>query len=392
MRKKVLFLSSRLPFPLISGERVKNYNLLNVLSKHFKVHFVSLTDEDIPKDFFNWAQEKNISYRIFKKPKISYLKNLPKAVFNREPLQVSYFYFKDVQKYIDSIYKDFDLLFPTLIRTAKYVWEKDKPKIIDFADSIAQNYLKSKEKTKSPFWKIVYEIEGKRLLEFEKKCIEQFDRAFLFNIEEVQYFNSPKVQWMPHGVKEELLTYNKNTDKYKNWIVFFGKMDYQPNVDAVLWFKEHVLPYINPEITFAIVGARPTEKIKRIENEFENVKVFGFVNDPYEMLRNSMAVVAPMQTGGGIQNKLLEAMAVEGLVITTSLSARPIVGAKNKEHFLVEDSPKGFAETINKLYETKNRHENIRKKARDFIKNNFTWEIYEKKLLTTIEKILRGKE
>ncbi len=388
--KKILFLSSRLPYPPIGGDRLKNYWLIKILSKHFKVYLVSITDKEVPKEFHEWANGLGISYKIFQKRKeLFYANTLKGLITNRLPLQVNYYYFNDIQNYVDKIYKDFDLLFATLIRTAKYVVNKEKPKILDMADSIGLNYLRSGEKTFSIFWKILYSIEGKRLINFEKYCINQFNKTLFFNKEELAYFNLPeKTEWIPHGVNENLLIYENQDFKYKNYVAFFGKMDYQPNIDAVLWFTKNVLPYLNKNLKFVVVGAYPTKIIQDLPKKFRNVEVTGFVDDPYLILKSSLCVVAPMQTGGGIQNKILECMALGTINIVSSLAAKPI-GAEHGKHFLVCDDPKEIADIINKIYEKPKDFEHLKQNARDFIKNKYTWTIYEKRLLEIIDAVLK---
>ncbi len=389
--KKILFLSSRLPYPPVGGDRLKNYWLLKILSKHFKVHLVSITDQDVPKEFYDWANDLGLSYKIFQKNKKQfYLNTLKGIITNRLPLQVNYYYFKDILGYIDSIYENYDLIFPTLIRTAKYVLDKQKPKIFEMTDSIGLNYLRSANQTSSLKWKIIYLIESKRLLQFEKYCVEQFDKTLFVNKEERDYFNLPhKTEWLPNGVNENLLTYEKIDIKCENHIAFFGKMDYQPNIDAVLWFVENVLPYLNRNIKFIVVGAYPKKIIQDLPKKFKNVEVTGYVEDPYLILKSCLCVVAPMQTGGGIQNKILECMALGTINIVSSLAAKPI-GAEHGKHFLVCDDPKEMANVINNIYENPKNFETLKKNAREFIMNNFTWSIYEKKLMEIIENILKG--
>jgi glycosyltransferase involved in cell wall biosynthesis len=388
-KRKLLFLSSRLPYPPIGGDRLKNYWLLKILSKHFKVHLVSITDQDVPKEFYDWANDLGLSYKIFqKKKKQFYFNTLKGLITNSLPLQVNYYYFKDIQEYIDGIYENYDLIFSTLIRTARYVLDKPKPKILDMADSIGLNYLNSLNKTASVMWKILYSIEGNRLIKFEKYCIKHFDKTLFFNNEEKDYFNMPdKTEQIPHGVNENLLTYEKKDIKYKNHIAFFGKMDYQPNIDAVLWFVKNVLPYLNKTLKFIVVGAYPVKVIQGLPKNFQNVEVTGFIEDPYLILKSSLCVVAPMQTGAGIQNKILECMALGTINIVSSLAAKPI-GAEHGKHFLVCDNPKDMANLINKIYENPKNFEFLKVNARDFIKNNFTWQIYEKKLLNVIDNVL----
>ena len=388
---KFLLLSSRLPYPPIGGDRLKNYWLLIILSKHFKVHLVSITDQEPAKEFYDWANDLALSYKIFQKNKKQfYLNTLKGLITNGLPLQVNYYYFKDMQGYIDSIYENYDLLFPTLIRTAKYVLDKQKPKILEMTDSIGLNYLRSANQTSSLKWKIIYSIESKRLLQFEKHCIEQFDKTLFVNKEERDYFNlTHKTEWLPNGVNENLLTYEKIDIKYENYIAFFGKMDYQPNIDAVLWFVKNVLPYLNKTLKFIVIGAYPAKVIQDLSKNFQNVEITGFIEDPYLILKSSLCVVAPMQTGAGIQTKILECMALGTINIVSSLAAKPI-GAEHNKHFLVCDDPKEIANYINKIYKNPKNFENLKKNAREYIMNNFTWSIYEKKLIEIIENILKG--
>jgi len=389
-KRKLLFLSSRLPYPPIGGDRLKNYWLLKILSKHFKVHLVSITDQDVPKEFYDWANDLGLSYKIFQKNKKQfYLNTLKGLITNGLPLQVNYYYFKDMQGYIDSIYENYDLIFPTLIRTAKYVLDKQKPKILEMTDSIGLNYLRSANQTSSLKWKIIYLIESKRLLQFEKHCIEQFDKTLFVNKEERDYFNLPhKTEWLSNGVNENLLTYEKIDIKCENHIAFFGKMDYQPNIDAVLWFVKNVLPYLNKNLKFIIVGAYPTKVIQDLPKNFQNVKVTGFIEDPYLILKSSLCVVAPMQTGAGIQNKILESMALGTIDIVSSLAAKPI-GAEHGKHFLVYDNPKDIADIINKINENPKNFEYLKINAREFIKNKFTWSVYEKRLIEIIDSVIK---
>jgi len=164
-------------------------------------------------------------------------------------------------------------------------------------------------------------------------------------------------------------------------------MDYQPNIDAVLWFVANVLPRLDQNLTFGIVGAYPTKKVKSLERKYKNVVVTGFVEDPYEIVKSSLCVVAPMQTGGGIQNKVLESMALGTINIVSSLAAKPIA-ARNTEEFLVIDDPVDIALTINDIYKNPEKYVHIKEKSREYIKANFTWSIYERKIIDVIKSVV----
>lgn len=392
MKLNLLFLSSRLPYPPISGSRLKNYWLLTILSRYYNVHLVSIAEEDVPVEFYDWANSLGITYKIFRKTKFNFYLNTLKGLTNSLPFQVNYYYFNDMQRYVDSIYSDYDFIISTLIRTAQYVIDKDKPKILDMVDSIGLNYLNSSKKTSSKFWKVIYSVESKRALKYENHCIEVFDKTLFFNKEEEKYYRNPKkTTWMPHGVNSALFDYEKTDGQYRNWIVFFGKMDYQPNVDAAIWFIENVLPYLDKNFVFGIVGAYPAKKLVEYAERNERIEVTGFMDDPYVILKSALCVVAPMQTGGGIQNKVLESMALGTINIVSSLAAKPI-GGVNRVHFIIEDDPKEIANIIFDIYRNPEKYKAIKESSRQYIEENFTWDIYEKKLLFVINEVLSTKK
>ncbi len=385
--KKILFLSSRLPYPPIGGDRLKSFWLLKILSKKYKIHLISIVDSELPAEFSKWAEDLGITYKIFKKKKFEFYKNALNFVFNKLPIQVNYYYFKDIQEYLDSIYNDFDIIFATLIRTAQYVMYYDKPKILDITDSIALNYMKSIKNTKSIKWKVIYSLESHRLLKYEKLCIVRFDKTLFVNKEEEEFFKElKKTFWISNGVNEELLKYEKKNQNYQNYVVFFGKMDYQPNIDAALWFIENILPEMDNNLIFCVVGAYPPYFLKDLEKKYKNVMVTGFVDDPYEIIKSSVCVVAPMQTGGGIQSKILESMALGTVNIVSTFAAKPI-GAKKNVHFIVEDNPQQIAKIINDIYINPEKYEQMKIESKNYISANFTWNIYEKKLIEVIKEV-----
>lgn len=375
---------SRFPYPPIGGDRLKNYNLLKILIKYFDVHLVVVTDEIVEDSYIKDLSDFVTTQKIFKKRKSQSYFNALKSLVMREPIQVAYYYFSDVKEYINQEIKnkDIDFAISTLIRTAKYLDNVDIPKYLDMVDSIGLNYKRSQKNVKSIFWKLIYKIETPLLLDYEKRYIHSFDNTFLVNKEETEYWSQfGKTTWIPNGVNEMLFEYTKTKSQYKNYIAFFGNMLYQPNIDAVLWFVDNVFIHLDKEIKFIIVGQKPKKVIRDLAIKYKNIEVTGFVADPYEILNSVFAVVAPMRTGGGIQNKILECMALGKVNIVSSLGADPIYGAKNNEHFLVADESDQWIKTINDVFNNPQRYKQIEKNVKQFMKENFTWENYEKKLL-----------
>jgi glycosyltransferase involved in cell wall biosynthesis len=386
-KQKVLLITSRLPYPPIGGDKLKSYNLLKILSKHYDVYLVTVTDEILDPETERELNKFTFKTRVFTKLKYEFYLNALKFLFNKLPIQVNYYYFNDVKNYIDEISNDIDFAISTLVRTSEYLKNFKQVKYLDMVDSIGLNYQRSKENVKSFFWRSIYEIETERLLSYERKCIANFNNTFFVNKFETEYWSQfGKTTWIPNGVDEKLLQYNKKNDKYKDYIAFFGKMDYQPNIDAVIWFVNNVFKDINKNIKFIIVGTKPTSKILELTKVYDNIEVTGFIDDPYEILNSSLLVIAPMQTGGGIQNKILEAMALGTINIVSSLGAKPIVGANHNEHLLISDNPHEIVEFVNDIYENPTNYDFIKENSKKIIEQNYTWKNYEVKLLEMLKE------
>jgi glycosyltransferase involved in cell wall biosynthesis len=313
--------------------------------------------------------------------------NAIKFLFNSKPLQINYYYFKEAQKYIDQKSENTDLIIAAVVRIAEYVYSKQKPKIFDMADSIGLTYKSSYKRTSSLFWKLIYFLEYPRMLRYEAKMIEHFDATILFNQRDIDYFNCKKIHWFPHGTNQSLLEYQKTATEYSNFVSFFGKMNYQPNIDAVVWFAKNILPELPSEINFQIIGANPTKEIIELQKENPRIFIRGYIDDPYLLLKSSLCVVAPMQTGGGIQNKILETMALGTIVITTPYSAYPIATSQD-EVLLIADKPTEWINIITDIYKNPTKYEAYKTRSREYIRNKFTWDIYEQKYISLINELL----
>lgn len=389
-----LLILPRPVFPLVCGYALKNYNLIGILAKQYNLHLVIIADKELSKEEVGYYQSLSVQVMVHRIPRWKSYLSAFSGLFSTKPLQVCYYYDKHLQKKIKTELENCSVLIAALVRTRKYLEEAEKipEKIVvfDMVDSIALNYQRSKKKTKSWFWRILYGIEGKRLLAYEQKCVENSSITYLFNQEEQVYWSRyGNVKWLPHGVNEELFTYHKKDETWQDSVVFMGKMDYQPNVDAALWYMEHVHKQIGDQIPFVIVGAYPTESIFAKAKELPNVTVTGYVEDPYLYVNSAMAVVAPMQTGGGIQNKVLEGMALGKINIISSLAAKPIVGGEDGVHFLVADRAEEYVEVLQRVKMNRKKYLSIELEARRLVQKNFVWRMYGQGYMNGIEDLYK---
>jgi glycosyltransferase involved in cell wall biosynthesis len=158
-------------------------------------------------------------------------------------------------------------------------------------------------------------------------------------------------------------------------LLFTGKMDFRPNIDAALWFGRHVLPLIQkqrPQTSFAIVGQRPHPRLD-VLRDMPGVTVTGYVDDVRPYLAGATVYVAPLRVGGGTRLKLLEAMVMGLAIVSTTVGAEgfPVV---NGQELILADEPEQFAGEVLNLLENPARRNRLGSTGRTFAEANYGWE------------------
>lgn len=385
--KKCLLILPRDIFPINCGYSLKNQALIKSLSEKYRLTIILISDKGLSEDGESFYNNYSENFHFYKFSKWHFLFNVTISLFTKIPMQIGYYHFRKVQKKIDSIINDFDIAIGALIRTYYYIYKANSGcvNVFDMVDSIGLNYLSSKRNVESIFWEIIYNIETPRLLNYEKKFIRHSDVTYLFNPNEVDFWKQEgNVRWLPHGVNSELFSYDLVENTFKEYVAFIGKMDYRPNIDAVEWYVKNIHLNLKKRKPLIIVGANPVDSIKKLSSDYDDVIVTGFVEDPYIYLNSSSAVIAPMQTGGGIQNKVLEAMALGKVVIMSSLAAAPIKGGNPEKHYLIANQLNDYDDAFEKLKD----HEacaKIMKNAKKLIEDVYTWDNYSMYYIQGIE-------
>lgn len=389
MKKKCLIIIPGIPYPPVDGHKLKIYNLILILSKYFDLHIITISRENLSDKQVKFINQNSYKSKHFKLNTFKSLFRLFGSIFSKIPFQVKYFSLTSVKKYISDNSKNDEFAVLNLIRTCGYIdILKDKSIIIDMVDALSKSYLKSNKTTSSLIFNLIYGIEAKRLVEYEKKCLSKADLTLCVNQKDALNLSDyGEVKWLPNGVNEKLFNYTEKSSEYNNCIVFFGAMFYQPNIDAMVWFEKNVMDYLNPNIKVIVIGPRPSSSVLNLAKKRKNIVVTGFLDDPYLIINSCFAVIAPMQNGGGIQNKILETMGMGKVNILTSYAADPIVGAETNTHFIVENDPLIMAEKINEVYLNPSSFIKMGEDAAVLIRNKYTWDSYEKKLISHIKEI-----
>ena len=396
---RILLLSSRVPYPLIAGDRIRIYHMGKILETKYQVDLLANDEHGSSEGHVDALRAVFNDVILFKFGLRALQWNALKHIVSRKPVQVMGYYLEEIHKWIRQNYLNYDLIYCNHVRMAEYVQDIEYPKVIDFHDAISMHYRSAIKQAKG-FWKAWYLWEKNRLLSYELECLSKFDKAFIVSQIDKDYLlrnsnlKQPSVSHcpitvIPMGVKNEVLLRPIYEGEEQNWIVFLGKMNYYPNEDAAIYFAKEIFPLVKEKIKdleFVIVGAYPTKRVFKLE-KIKDVRVTGFVEDPYEYLERAKVVVAPMRFGAGIQDKILEAMALRKAVVTTPLGAQGNEGEDGK-HFVVADGREETVEKTLELLKDEEKRKKIGENARALIEEKYTWDVIGEKLLKEIEEII----
>lgn len=379
--KKVLYITARYPFPLITGDALRAYNQIKSISENsvvdvFSIEPISSTHGDL-NSFCNEIYIHNIS--SFKK-----LVNIARGFYNK-PLQSAMYHDNQVWRKLRDliITKKYDIIFFQLIRLEWLITKSIKLKnnnglktkiYCDYVDALSLN-MKNRANSEKGIKKLIINRESKKILIHEKKVFPLLDRKIIISHRDADFINVGKFDVVPNGVTLPSVTtprpYVQCTAHQKTInIVFFGNMSYYPNVAAALLLVDIFKSLSESKYQLNIIGAKPVKKILAL-NGVHGVKVYGYVDDLNNLLSQMDLAVFPILNGSGLQNKVLEAFALQIPVITTSIVMQSII--HSRQCSIIANSKEEFVEAIEKFSMNGFPIKEITENARDLISQEYNW-------------------
>jgi sugar transferase (PEP-CTERM/EpsH1 system associated) len=374
---KIFVLLPRVPYPLEKGDKLRAFNQIKQLAKHNEIVLCALNDNAKvnEQDAFRALQPYCLSVNFIRINKLQILLGLVFAFFKGLPMQCGYFYSRKAVKKIDSLIAKHkpDMLYCQLLRTAEYIRRKSLPKAIDYQDIFSYG-MKRRADIASCFTRPVFNMEYRRLKRYEAATFEDFDICTIISEPDRALFPHDKreeILIIPNGVDHDYFKPKECEKKYD--LVFTGNMSYPPNVNAVDYMANEIMPIVwetRPETTLYIAGATPDPRVKKAASE--RIIVSGWLDDIREAYAQSRVFIAPMRIGTGLQNKLLEAMSMHLPAITSPL-ANASLGAKPDEEILIGGNAKELAQHIITLLTDNERAGQIAQAGYDFTNRVYDW-------------------
>lgn len=357
--ENLLMLVHRIPFPPNKGDKVRSFHILQHLTQKYRVSMGAFVDDPADWQYQTKLQALCADMHLESlSPKWGKLRSLS-GLLSGEALSLPYYRSASMQQWVDQIIarQGISKVLIYSSQMAQYVLGKPQmTRIADFVDIDSDKWLQYGQSKPWPLsW--VYAREGNKLRQFEMDVARRFDATTFVSGAEAADFRKlsgigdDRVMHVNNGVNTDYFDPELVLpDPYQAAgpvLVFTGAMDYWPNIDAVEWFVHQILPKLRmhvPALQFYIAGARPTEAVLALAR-LPGVLVTGGVPDIRPYIRHATLAVAPLRIARGVQNKVLEAMALGKLVVASPQAAEGIE-AEPGRHLLVAADAAAFVDTI----------------------------------------------
>jgi sugar transferase (PEP-CTERM/EpsH1 system associated) len=341
--QKILYLAQRVPYPPDKGDKIASFHILKYLSERAEVYLGTFADDPADMAYIPNLKEYCKDVLVLPlDPNVAKLKSLGKLLTN-EALTLGYFYDSRLAKWVDKTLVDQNISKSLIFCSAmaQYVSGDTYSSLKRFAHFVDIDSDKWAQYAAmgNPVKKWVYGREARLLERFEKEIAHEFDATGFVAPFEANQFKAlvpdiaNKIKVIQNGTDTEYFSPNAELENPYSGeelsIVFTGAMDYFPNEDAVKWFAKDIFPAVLqrfPNSVFYIVGSKPGPEVLALQS-LSNVKVTGRVPDVRPYLKYAALSVAPLRAARGIQNKVLEAMAMGLQVVGTAEVKRGLAEA-----------------------------------------------------------------
>jgi sugar transferase (PEP-CTERM/EpsH1 system associated) len=365
------------PFPLDKGDKLRAYHFIKQLSKNHEVLLFCLNEENVSASQI--AELKKIATKVYvyKLSKIKILFNLIKVLFNGKPFQIGYFFNSNAKReleIINSIHQP-KAIICQLVRTAEYVKNINSDlKLIDIMDALSKGIERRIPNEKFLF-RLVLKLELKRLKKYEENIALKFNKSFIISEQDFNYLPQSLQKnciVIANGVDYDFFYPSNNTNQ-KFDLIFAGNMAYPPNIFAVNYLAKEILPLLKtnfPQIKLLVAGANPTVEVLNLKSE--SIEISGWMEDIRVAYNSSKIFVAPMLTGSGLQNKILESMSMKLPCVTSPLAAKALVNISKEVPFIC-NTPSEYAHVISKLLQDVEQRKKIGEQGREYVIKYYNW-------------------
>lgn len=403
MSRKLLFLTPDLPYPPHQGAAIRTFNLIKNLAPHYEIHLLSFIQGRDVSGRTEPLADYCASIASVPSPHRSTARRAISVLFSPSPdmaLRLPSSEFADALR-VSLSRERFDFVQIEAIEMAQYGLAVKNmpvsPKPLVVFDDINAEYLLQKRafetdaRQPSRWLAALYSyIQWRKLQRYEAHACRQLDRVVVVSEADAKALQSLvtalQCAVVANGVDTDFFCPREAEDS-DTTLVFTGKMDFRPNVDAVLWFTREVLPLIRrevPQASLNIVGRNPHARLQYLQGS-PNVVLTGYVDDVRPYIAEAAVYVVPLRVGGGTRLKLLEAMSMARAIVSTSLGCEGIAVHPDRE-LVIADDPVSFAQAVVRLIRDRERRAELGVSARKLAVARHDW----RHITPLLERVYEG--
>ncbi|MEL7339598.1 MAG: glycosyltransferase, partial [Bacteroidota bacterium] len=375
--KDIVFLTSRFPWPLDKGDKLRVYYQIRDLSQHVNLHLICLSEEDVSAEELSKIEAICASVKVYRLRLGRKVLGLSIALFRALPLQVGYFYSPFIRRQIQADIQRIqpDHLHCHLIRTTEYIRGLAfASRSLDYMDAFAEGMKKRAEQTSNPLKKWLFRFEERRLRHYEAMVFDFVERHCIISKQDreaIKHPDSQQIQIVANGVDFELFSPRETPKHYD--LVFMGNLAYPPNIAAIAYWMEEVMPLIwrsRPQTNLLLAGIDGTDQIKTYQND--RVRLIENWTDISDSIAQSRILIAPMQISIGLQNKIIQAMAMKVACIVSE-SANRAIGAQPGHELIALAEAKDYAAATITLLDHARQRQQLAEAGYRFVRQHFDW-------------------
>ena len=403
---RILYITDYIPYPPVTGDLIRNYNLIRRVSEYHQVSLVGFTrNAELPENLLAVQAfcERLDTVPLPQRSKMSRIPGVLRYLVAGVPFEFEFLYSEFLSEKIKRIVSDFnfDIIQFEQSRMAPYLAAlpaEDKSKrVLAFHNVAANQYKRISKIVQTPVGRVRTWVYSQMLHSWEPRYARHFDRCITVSendrSELLRANPNLKIDVISNGIDTkkhqplELKLFNT-----KPSLLFVGSLGYAPNADGIVWFCKEILPRLRNEISDIqvwIVGISPPPEVTRLSSD--EVHVTGRVGNVVPYYEQCAISIVPLRAGGGTRLKILESMALGRPVVSTNIGCEGLEVVDGR-HLLIGDSPEQFAHSIIRLLKDPTLYRQIAESARKLVADRYDWDVIVEKLLNVYSSLDRETE
>ncbi len=384
----ILFVSTKILYPIVDGHSLRTFNLLKEASKDFNIYLLSFIQSDFDltgvKHLEKFCKDVTVIPVSTMGSKLKFSLILIKSIFSLLPFVAVKYKSRKMEQLIKSksIDNNIDLIHLDLLPLAQYCTNKINIPTILVEHNIESALLARRMEREAYPAKLFFYLDWLKLRKFEKHALKKVNLTVAVSQKDKEGLKkkSPyaKIEVISNGVDTEYFK-KDNTKEEDNTLVYVGGLNWFPNLDAINYFQNDILPIIKkekPSVKLRVIGRLPGKPLKFVDSAID---LLGFVNDDRPYISNTSIFIVPLRVGGGTRLKILNALSMSKAIVSTSIGCEGLE-VTDGTNILIADTAEEFAAKVINLLNSPEKRKSLGESGRRLAIQKYEWNVVAKKM------------